>query len=55
MEGSFLYVNTNGVISFHESIKDFTPNPFRRDGNISLIAPYWCDIDTTNGHFSSHK
>ncbi|XP_077984839.1 sushi domain-containing protein 2-like [Glandiceps talaboti] len=46
-----LWVNTNGVISFLRNIWEFTPEPFplHVDTYGRLVAPYWADVDTTNG------
>ncbi|VDI29231.1 Hypothetical predicted protein, partial [Mytilus galloprovincialis] len=44
-----LYVNTNGAISFDETLSTFTPSAFPLSGNKKIVAPYWCDIDTREG------
>ncbi|CAC5386536.1 Sushi, nidogen and EGF-like domain-containing protein 1,Alpha-tectorin [Mytilus coruscus] len=44
-----LYVNTNGAISFDETLSTYTPSAFPLNGNKKIVAPYWCDIDTTKG------
>ena len=37
-------INTNGVVSFIESVPQFSPDPFPiRDRY--LISPYWADVD----------
>ncbi|XP_052090917.1 sushi domain-containing protein 2-like [Mytilus californianus] len=42
-------VNTNGAISFDETLSTYTPSAFPLNGNKKIVAPFWCDIDTTNG------
>jgi hypothetical protein len=48
-------VNTNGVISFLRPVSQFTPDAFPLGNNANLgisfelIAPFWADVDTTNG------
>ncbi|XP_076091868.1 protein mesh-like isoform X1 [Mytilus galloprovincialis] len=44
-----LIVNTNGVISFLGPMSTYTPSPFPLASNKRLVAPYWADIDTSNG------
>lgn len=44
-----LYVNTNGAISFNENLEAFTPDAFPVGDGRRLIAPFWADVDTTNG------
>ncbi|XP_033127113.1 sushi domain-containing protein 2-like [Anneissia japonica] len=44
-----LYVNTNGVISFEGVVNDYTPDPFPLMDTWPMIAPFWADVDTTNG------
>ncbi|XP_028390868.1 sushi domain-containing protein 2-like [Dendronephthya gigantea] len=44
-----LFVNTNGVISFKDSVEEFTPITFPKKNNQPMIAPYWADVDTRNG------
>jgi hypothetical protein len=39
-------VNTNGVLSFGEPFPSFQAQPFPTEGNESLIAPLWSDINT---------
>ncbi|VDI63546.1 Hypothetical predicted protein [Mytilus galloprovincialis] len=41
-----LFVNTNGLISFRNSIYTFTPEPFPKIGVRIVLAPFWADIDT---------
>ena len=43
---STLQVNTNGVISFTNSISQYTPDSFPLNNTQELIAPYWADVDT---------
>ncbi|XP_033100056.1 protein mesh-like isoform X2 [Anneissia japonica] len=45
----FLYVNTNGVISFLTQVSQFTPDPFPLDGDRRVVAPFWADVDTREG------
>ena len=45
----FLKVNTNGVISFKDSVEAFIPVTFPTENNQPMIAPYWADVDTRNG------
>ncbi|CAB3980322.1 sushi domain-containing 2-like [Paramuricea clavata] len=44
-----LYVNTNGVISFKDSVEEFIPVTFPTANDQPMIAPYWADVDTRNG------
>ncbi|XP_022099546.1 sushi domain-containing protein 2-like [Acanthaster planci] len=44
-----LYVNTNGVVSFLENVVQYTPDSFPLGNNRRIIAPYWADVDVTNG------
>ncbi|MEM9865570.1 MAG: nidogen-like domain-containing protein, partial [Myxococcota bacterium] len=39
-----VFVNTNGNISFSDSLSTFTPNAFPV-ANRPMIAPYWADVD----------
>ena len=48
-EHESLFVNTNGVISFLRQVSQYTPDSFPLDNNRRLIAPFWADVDTTNG------
>ncbi|XP_076085994.1 sushi, nidogen and EGF-like domain-containing protein 1 isoform X2 [Mytilus galloprovincialis] len=41
-----LFVNTNGLISFRNSIRTYTPEPFPKIGVRIVLAPFWADIDT---------
>ena len=45
---SSVFINTNGLISFNNGIRSFTPTPFPITGVIG-VAPFWNDIDTTKG------
>ena len=38
-------MNTNGVISFLNEVRQYVPDPFPQLGPL-LIAPFWDDIDT---------
>ena len=42
-------MNTNGVISFKDSVEEFTPVTFPTANGQPMIAPYWADVDTRNG------
>ncbi|CAG2188575.1 unnamed protein product [Mytilus edulis] len=42
-----LFVNTNGLVSFKNSISKFTPKPFPNIGALVVLAPFWADIDTS--------
>lgn len=44
-----LQVNTNGAISFLRQISKYTPDAFPLGNDRRLIAPFWADVDTTNG------
>ncbi|CAK9292473.1 unnamed protein product [Gordionus sp. m RMFG-2023] len=46
-----LFVNTNGIISFSKPVIQYTPQPFPlKKSSLSVIAPYWTDIDTNLNH-----
>ena len=38
-------VNTNGILSFQTAFTSATPRMFPLSANISLIAPFWSDVD----------
>ena len=42
-----LYVNNNGNVTFDNAQSAYTPTPLNKLG-ISIIAPYWADVDTRN-------
>ena len=42
-------MNTNGVISFLQTVSTYTPNPFPLANDARMIAPFWADIDTRKG------
>ena len=42
---NFPQVNENGIISFTAPVSQFTPNPFPLFRNLTLIAPFWADVD----------
>ena len=42
-----LQVNTNGILSFQSAFTSATPHMFPLPDNISLIAPFWDDVDIT--------
>lgn len=44
-----LQVNNNGVISFDESVRQYTPDPFPLVDGHPLVAPYWADVDNVLG------
>ncbi|XP_038054969.1 sushi domain-containing protein 2-like [Patiria miniata] len=44
-----LYVNTNGVVSFLQNVVQYTPESFPLGNDRRIIAPYWADVDVTNG------
>ncbi|XP_028416696.1 uncharacterized protein LOC114540886 [Dendronephthya gigantea] len=48
-EHDSLFVNTNGVISFLVQVSQYTPDAFPLGDNRRLIAPFWADVDTTDG------
>ena len=42
-----LQLNNNGIITSDQHYKEFTPNHFSEvNGNLTMIAPFWADIDT---------
>ncbi|KAL8220175.1 UNVERIFIED_CONTAM: hypothetical protein K2H54_040035 [Gekko kuhli] len=40
-----LYVNNNGVVSFENSVSQFTPDPFPLTDGRAFVAPFWADVD----------
>ncbi|XP_033733506.1 uncharacterized protein LOC117322677 [Pecten maximus] len=44
-----LYVNTNGAISFQQTLNQFTPAPFPLNDHRSIVSPFWADVDIRNG------
>lgn len=40
-----LQVNNNGVISFDEPVRQYTPDPFPLVDEQLFVAPYWGDVD----------
>ncbi|KAL5014539.1 hypothetical protein ScPMuIL_008809 [Solemya velum] len=44
-----LYVDNNGVISFLNPVSQYTPDSFPLGDGRRLIAPFWGDVDTSNG------
>jgi PKD repeat protein len=44
---NWVYINTNGNISFDAPYSDFTSVPFP-DATYSMIAPFWGDVDTSD-------
>ncbi|XP_070554202.1 uncharacterized protein [Ptychodera flava] len=45
----FLWINTNGVISFLKEVFEFVPQSFPLGNEWRLIAPFWADVDTREG------
>ncbi len=43
---NFMFVSTNGVVSFLREVSQFTPDAFPLGNDSRLIAPFWCDVDT---------
>ncbi|NWT11368.1 TECTA protein, partial [Vireo altiloquus] len=43
------FVNNNGVISFDEPVRQYTPDPFPLADGQSFVAPYWADVDNVLG------
>ena len=48
-----LYVNTNGNISFGSALSTFTPSTF--PGIVTMIAPYFADVDTREARGASDE
>ena len=48
-------MNTNGVLSFLESVSKYTPDPFPLGDNRRLISPFWGDVDTRNGGVVTYR
>ncbi|NXJ31115.1 TECTA protein, partial [Dicrurus megarhynchus] len=44
-----LQVNNNGVISFDEPVRQYTPDPFPLSDGRPFVAPYWADVDNVLG------
>lgn len=44
-----VFVNNNGVISFNEPVREYTPNPFPLADGSPFVAPYWADVDNVLG------
>ena len=42
-------MNTNGVISFLQTVSTYTPDPFPIANDARMIAPFWADINTLRG------
>lgn len=45
----FQKVNNNGDVTFRAPLTQYTSQPFPINGSHKIIAPFWTDIDTTNG------
>ncbi|NWU19564.1 TECTA protein, partial [Dyaphorophyia castanea] len=43
------FVNNNGVISFDEPVRQYTPDPFPLADGRPFVAPYWADVDNVLG------
>ncbi|XP_033376392.1 LOW QUALITY PROTEIN: alpha-tectorin-like [Parus major] len=52
-----VFVNNNGVISFDEPIKQYTPDPFPLVDGHPFMAPYWADVENvwTRGDIFYHQ
>ncbi|XP_066194959.1 alpha-tectorin-like [Sylvia atricapilla] len=44
-----VFVNNNGVISFDEPVRQYTPDPFPLVDGHPFVAPYWADVDNVLG------
>ncbi|XP_061173563.1 fibropellin-1-like [Saccostrea echinata] len=44
-----IFVNNNGDITFERPLRQYTSEPFPINGTHKIIAPFWTDIDTTEG------
>lgn len=40
------YVNTNGNITFGNSLSTYTPSAIGSGSGLNIIAPFWADVDT---------
>jgi hypothetical protein len=49
---SSLYVHVNGFVSFDRPLLGAAPEKFPTSSNISMIAPFWADIDLSYGNGS---
>ncbi|OLP62356.1 hypothetical protein BJF93_23665 [Xaviernesmea oryzae] len=49
-----LYVNNNGNVTFGNSLYRYTPNDIGGDSNLSIIAPFWADVDTRGAGSLTH-
>ena len=52
---NFPQVNENGIISFTAPVSQFTPDPFPLSGDLTLIAPFWADVDARGTGTIWHK
>ncbi|XP_072026699.1 protein mesh-like [Amphiura filiformis] len=50
-----LFVNTNGVVSFIDPVRQYTPDAFPLSDNRPLIAPFWADVNTREGGTNSYR
>ncbi|NWH38575.1 TECTA protein, partial [Chloropsis hardwickii] len=44
-----VFVNNNGVISFDEPVRQYTPDPFPLADGHPFVAPFWADVDNVLG------
>nr|XP_022329850.1 sushi, nidogen and EGF-like domain-containing protein 1 [Crassostrea virginica] len=44
-----IYVNSNGDVTFGSPLTQYTSEPFPINGSHKIIAPFWTDIETSNG------
>ncbi|XP_062612220.1 uncharacterized protein LOC134274009 [Saccostrea cucullata] len=44
-----LFVNNNGDVTFQTPLSQYSSEPFPINGSHRIIAPFWCDIDTSKG------
>ncbi|NWY31076.1 SNED1 protein, partial [Pheucticus melanocephalus] len=43
------FVNNNGVISFDEPVRQYTPDPFPLADGSPFVTPFWADVDNVEG------
>ena len=48
-----MQINTNGVVSFDEPVRQFTPDSFPLESS-PIVAPFWADVDTTRNDGRVH-
>ncbi|XP_059729648.1 sushi, nidogen and EGF-like domain-containing protein 1 isoform X2 [Haemorhous mexicanus] len=44
-----VFVNNNGVISFDEPVRQYTPDPFPLADGRPFVTPFWADVDNVLG------